>query len=200
MMLASVTTAYQIQKKILLGKVIGCYKVGASNYSSGKFFGTDEIIVGGIESKNIFFSKIRKDYSIAELELVVKIRVSNDIECGYEILNQYLGIECPIIEVDNPHGDMTLCIADNCSSGDLIILDEYDGDYDEKLAIFVNDVEVTKGDFDSLRFPVKKIICKTLSIIENNSLPLGKEIYIATGGLTATFPLNNKDQLRVHFE
>lgn len=197
---ANLNTAYQIQKKILKNKLIGAYKVGASNYSSAQFFGINEIILGGIETGNIHFSKVDKNYASAELELVIRVRFRGEQKNGYEVLSQYFGVECPLNEVNNPDGYAFLCVADNCSAGDLIILQEYSGNYSESIGVFVNDIQVISGSFDSLRLSIDSIISKSLSIIKNNDLPHGEEIYIATGGLTNNFSLNAGDQVEVRFE
>jgi hypothetical protein len=197
---ANLTSAYQIQRKILTNKNIGCYKVGASNYSSAIFFGVEEIILGGIEAGRIHFSEIEKHYASAELELVVRIRLDNGATSGYAIISQHIGIECPFSDVDNPDGYAFLGVADNCSAGDLVILEDYIGDYSEHITVCVNGSHVVSGSFDNLRFSIDTIISKTLTIIKDNDLPFEKEIYIATGGLTGNFALNCGDQVEVYFE
>jgi hypothetical protein len=197
---SNLNTAYQIQKKILKNKLIGSYKVGASNHSSARFFGINEIILGGIVSDNIHFSKVDKNYASAELELVIRVRCGGGQTNGYEILSQHFGVECPLSEVDNPDGYAFLCVADNCSAGDLIILQDYYGNYSESIGVYVNDIRVISGSFDSLRFSIDSILSKSLSIIKTNDLPHGEEVYIATGGLTNNFSLNAGDQVEVRFE
>lgn len=196
----SLSSAYQIQKKFLRRNHIKCFKVGASNYSSGEFFNIDDVIVGGILSSNIFFSGCPKNYSIAELELVVKIRLDNDADNGYQVLSNYIGVECPLIEINNPSGNTVLAIADNCSAGDLLIISDYTGDYAERIKVFVNGHEVTVGDFANLRFSVNEIIRRAIAIIKEHELSCEQEMLIATGGLTENFSLSANDCIEVRYE
>ena len=83
---ADLNIAYQIQKKFLMGKNIVGYKVGASNYASADFFNTDEIILGGLQHQNIFWAEVVKNYPIAEVELVIKIRIDDEAQAGYQLL------------------------------------------------------------------------------------------------------------------
>ena len=55
--------AYAIQRKFLQNKEISAYKVGASNLTSKNFFNTNNIIIGGIEEKNIYKNEIKKKLS-----------------------------------------------------------------------------------------------------------------------------------------
>jgi hypothetical protein len=197
---ANLNVAYQIQKKILKNKLVGSYKVGASNFTSARFFGIDGIILGGIEVDHIHYSTIEKNYPTAELELVVRVRFNSGLTSGYQILSQHMGIECPLSEVDNPDGYAFLCVADNCSADDLVIIQDYDGDFSESIGVCINGIKVINGSFDNLRFSIDTIIAKSLSIIKDNDLPCGQEIYIATGGLTDNFSLNAGDKVEVRFE
>lgn len=199
MKLADLDVAYQIQKKFLGERVVGCYKVGGSNYRSAAFFGIDHIILGGIEKKNIFFNR-SKSYLTTELELIVKVKMNVGLHKGSQILESYVGLECPNSDIDNPEGSPFVCIADNCASGDLVLLKEYSGDYSEKFSVCVNDRVVIRGSFDALKFPVENIICDAISLIQKHHLPHEDEIYIATGGLTNTFPLSANDMVEVEIE
>ena len=196
----SIRSAYQIQKKILNKSKINCFKVGASNYSSAKFFCIDGIVLGGLPPSNIFFDGCTKDYPIAELELVVKIKFDKGIKDNYQILAKYIGIECPLIEVENPHGNVVLAIADNCSAGNLILISNYTGNYTEAIKVFINGIELVQGGFSNLRFSIDEIIKRSLSIIIEYDLPCESEIYIATGGLTETFALTEQDHIEVCYE
>ena len=72
--------AYSIQRKFLKDKKIVAYKVGASNLISKNFFKTENIIVGGIQQKNIYKNEVVKNYQTAEIEVIVKIPIIIDPE------------------------------------------------------------------------------------------------------------------------
>lgn len=196
----SLSSAYQIQRKFLKRSHIGCYKVGASNYSSAEFFGIDGVIVGGIPADNIHSSGVQQDFPIVEVELVVKVKYDDRTESGYQIISEHIGLECPLSEVDNQDGHAFLCIADNCSAGHLLMVGAYIGNHTESMKVFVNDIEVVAGSFGNLRFSIDYIIRSSIAIIREHDLPCEQEFLIATGGLTETFSIKAGDQVEVRFE
>ncbi len=200
MQLVNLNSAYQIQRKFLKRSHIGCYKVGASNYSSAEFFGIDSIILGGISVDNIHSSGAYKDFPAVEVELVVKVKYDDRAAGNFQIISEHIGLECPLSEVDNHDGNAFLCIADNCCAGDLLILKAYNGKHDELMKVFVNDMEVVTGSFGNLRFSIDHIIRSTIAIIKEHYIPFEQEFLIATGGLTETFPIKAGDQIEVRFE
>ena len=109
------------QKNILRSIDVGAYKVGASNFRSGNFFNYPDIVLGGIDNKNIFLNEVPSQYDIAEIEIVIKVDDLDLDNPKENKLDYYLGIECPKVGIENPNGDINLCIEDNCSSGDLLI-------------------------------------------------------------------------------
>ena len=193
-------TAYQIQKKFTKNNNVTAYKVGASNHRSAKFFNYDEIILGGLDDSCIYFERIPKNYQVAEVEIVIKILIS---ECNnnYKILGNYVGIECPQIMVDNPGGSAIVCVADNCSAGDLIIFQEVSETRFDSIKVFRNGEFLVHGSKNNLKFEINEIIEKTLLIIKEYELPLSsREFYIATGGITDVFSLSAGDLVEILYE
>lgn len=189
---------YQLQKKYFLDKKIGGFKVGASNYRSSELFNVNCILLGAIEEKSVFFNSVEKDYPIAEVEVISKIKIENINERLFVVKGHYLGIECPTINVDNPHNSPFICLADNCSAGDLIILNELDHIRFNSINLFINDDLICTGGYDNMRFPISQILEKTVTLIKNNNLlDDEKEIFIATGGLTETFTLVKGDKISI---
>jgi hypothetical protein len=194
MKLNNLIPAYQLQRKFNEGKPIIAYKVGASNYRSASFFDCKGILLGGLHEDAVIFNKITKDYPVAEVEIISKVRIGK--ENKYELLANYLGIECPNIVVDNPTGSPFICIADNCSSGDLIVYQEISKDWFETISVYVNDILLVVGSSTNLRLSVDAIIQETVTLIRTHSLPLkSNEILIATGGLTEVFSLSLGDKV-----
>ncbi len=194
--------AYEIQKKFLLHKKISAYKVGASNSSSKKFFNTNNIIIGGIEEKNIYNNEIRKNYDIAELELVLKIQYNLKDPNKFKVLKTYIGIECPLPDIQNENGSEFICVADNCSSGDLILIEEIKGtnikNFDLLIFDKTNKFKISAS-LDSLVYSIDEIISKTLNIIENYNLPSNKEFFVSTGGISESFSLKPHQSLKIKF-
>jgi len=194
--------AYAIQKKFLLNKKISAYKVGASNSSSKKFFNTNNIIIGGIEERNIYKNEIKKNYDIAELELVLKIQYSFKDPNKFKVLKTYIGIECPLPEIQNEKGSEFICVADNCSSGDLILIEEIKGtnikNFDLLILDKTNKFKISAS-LDNLVYSIDEIISKTLNIIENYGLPSYKEFFVSTGGISENFSLKPHQSLKIKF-
>ena len=197
MKLNDIAIAYQLQKKFLRGKEIIAYKVGASNHRSANFFRCDDIIVGGLEASSIHYGTINKEYPIAEAEIVSKVRLLNTGNTvNFEIIEHYLGIECPTQLVDNPNGSDFVCVADNCSAGDLIVFDTKVPDTISRIELLINDDISLIGSSDNLRYSNFEIVQKTLATMREYELPLANDnVLIATGGLTDVFSLKKSDRV-----
>ena len=194
--------AYAIQKKFLQNKEISAYKVGASNLTSKKFFNTNNIIIGGIEEKNIYKNEIKKDYQVAELEVILKIQYNLKNPDKFKVLNTYIGIECPLPEIQNEKGSEFICIADNCSSGDLILIKEIKNADIKTFDLIVFDKNKQfkiKANLEMLVYSIDEIILKTLNLIKDYNLPSNKEIFVSTGGISEIFSLESGQSLRVKF-
>ena len=202
MKLNDIATAYQLQKKFLRGKEIIAYKVGASNHRSANFFQRDDIIVGGLEASSIHYGIINKEYPIAEVEIVSKVRLLNTgSTVNFEIIDHYLGIECPAHLVDNSNGSDFVCVADNCSAGDLIIFDITVPATISKIELLINDKLSVVGSADELKYSNFEIIQRSLAIIKKHELPLASDVVlIATGGLTDVFSLEQDDQVEFKYD
>lgn len=195
MKLSDLRIAYQLQRKFLNGKDIAAYKVGASNYRSAEFFNSDIILLGGIERKNIFNKTISKKYPIAEVEIISRVAITDD---AFEVVSQFIGVECPDLVVENPDGSPFLCVADNCSAGDLIIFQEVKNDYYDSVRVFRNGELISSGSSENMKFSIHKIISETVALIREHSLPLCTDAFlIATGGLTDVFSLDANDSLEI---
>lgn len=183
-------SAYLNQKEQTQRRNITAYKVGASNYRSAEFFQYEGILLGGIDIHSIYYNKILKNYSKAEAEIITKISIS---ECGttFNIVDSFIGIECPFSVLPNPDGSPLICIADNCSAGDLIVFQKLHNLEFEQVSIFVDDELLISGAMSNLKYPITNIVKKAFSIIKEFNLPLSsKEILLATGGITDIFQLN----------
>ena len=192
--------AYSIQRKFLQDKKISTYKVGASNLSSKKFFNTNNIIIGGIEDRNVYKNEVKKDYQIAELEIILKIKCNIENSDKFKILKSYIGIECPLPDIANETGSEFICIADNCSSGDLILVQEITEANLKKFDLIVTDKNENfqiGANINKLVYPVDEIILKTIDIIRNHDLPFSEEIFISTGGISENFQLKSHQSLSV---
>lgn len=192
--------AYAIQRKFLQYKNISAYKVGASNLSSKKFFNTNNIIIGGIEEKNIYKNEIKKNYHVAELEIAIKIRHNFD---KFEVLKTYIAIECPLPFIQNEKGSEFICVADNCSSGDLILIEEIENTNLKKFELVISDKNKKfkiSANIDGLIYSIDEIILKTLNLIENHNLPVNKEFIVSTGGISENFSLKTHQSLSIKYE
>lgn len=182
------------QKSILKSIDVGAYKVGASNFRSGKFFNYPGIVLGGIESKNIFFNKVPYQYDIAEMEIIIKVD-SLDLDNPKENkFDYYLGIECPKVCIENPNGDINLCVEDNCSSGDLLIFSKLTDLNFKNVKLVIGDNIFHSGTLQNLRFTIHEVFLDSLKIIKSNDLPIPNPFWLATGGISDVFPLK-KDTL-----
>ena len=194
----NLSVAYQLLKKYQKDKNIGAYKVGGSNKESSNFFNNDNILLGAISAENIFYNKVPKNYPIAELEIIIKLKVTNAREYSYEIEAYHWGIECPYSPVENPTGDPFICICDNCSAGDLLIFDEISLKSFPVAKLFADSKLKSIGDLNKLVFPIEKIILKTIAIIKEHKLPFEKgPMYISSGGISKVFKLNKHENLRL---
>ena len=194
-------TAYQLQRKYQLDKRILAYKVGASNYRSAKFFNYTDVIVGSICADNVYFNAVPMDYSVAELEVVVKVLITDSKIGAYATESFHLGIECPFISVDNEHGDARVCIADNCSSGDLLIFDSVEFGAFTTVNIFSGNELKAVGNVNNLLWSVDEIVERTFDVIRVNNLPINDgHLYIASGGITEVFGLIKNENLRFEIE
>ena len=202
MKLNDIAIAYQLQKKFLRGKEITAYKVGASNHRSANFFRRDDVIVGGLEASSIHYGVISKDYPIAEVEIVSKVRLLEvDSAIRFEVIDNYLGIECPEQLVDNPNGSDFVCVADNCAAGDLIIFDITVPATISKVELLINDKLSVVGSANELKYSNFEIIQRSLAIIKKHELPLASDVVlIATGGLTDVFSLEQDDQVEFKYD
>lgn len=200
MKLVNLNLAYQKQKDFTLRKNITAYKVGASNHRSANFFGYEGILLGGLDDSSIYSKKITKNYPIAEVEIITKILIT---DCGskFDIVDHYVGIECPNVGLPNPSGSPFICIADNCSAGDLIMFQKlYFLDF-EKVSVYVNSEYLTSGAMSNLKYSITNIVNEAFKIIKEFDLPLkSKELFIATGGITDTFSLNENAQVEIRCE
>ena len=185
---------YQLQRKYLKEKKISGFKVGASNFRSADFFGYSGILLGGIEDNGIFWGNINKDYSVAEVEVVAKIYLDSQSYNHYKVIDYYLGIECPLLSVDNPDGSPFICLADNCAAGHLIIYEKIEITQPENVHLYINEKKICTGGFHQLKFPINIILDKTVQLLKTHNLTRWeREIFIATGGLTDTFSLSRGD-------
>lgn len=182
------------QKIILKNISVGAYKVGASNFRSGEFFNYSSIILGGIDSTNIFFNKLPSDYDIAEIEIIIKVNDLDHNNLKENKLDYYIGIECPKIGINNPNGDINLCIEDNCSSGDLLIFSKLSDLNFKNVKLRIDDNIYHMGTTKNLRFTLREIFLDSLKIIKSNDLPIPNPFWLATGGISDVFPLK-KDSL-----
>tara|TARA_Y100001970_G_scaffold158587_1_gene193920 strand:+ start:2372 stop:2980 length:609 start_codon:yes stop_codon:yes gene_type:complete len=192
--------AYDIQKKFLQNKEISAYKVGASNLTSKNFFNTNNIIIGGIEEKNIYKNKIKRNYHIAELEIIVKIQYSLKNPNKFKVLKTYIGIECPLPDIQNEIGSEFVCIADNCSAGDLILIKEIKNTNIKTFDLIVSDKNKkfkVNANLEMLVYSIDEIILKTLNIIKNYNLPSNEEIFVSTGGISENFSLKSGQSLNL---
>lgn len=196
-----IKTAYQLQRKYQLDKSIGAYKVGGSNYRSAEVFKHSDVILGSICQENVHFGVVPMDYSIAELEIVAEVLVTDPKKGTYIIEAFHLGIECPFVTVDNEQGNPAVCIADNCSSGDLLIFDSIEMGTFKTINVFTGNELKAVGNIGNLLWSVNEIVDRTFSIIIENSLPLDNgKLYIASGGVTDVFQLSKNEVLRYEFE
>jgi len=200
MKLADNELAYAIQKKFLHNKTIAAYKIGASNHQSASFFSSDEIIIGGIEHNNIFLNEIPYNYDIAEVEIIYKILITSIEKKEYTLLNKFIGLECPFPYIDNAHGSKFICIADNCSAGDLIILEELQNRPLSKVKIGFNNNQTIIGNPNNLLYSCDEIVDQALEIIYKNDLPFEDEIYIASGGISETFAVKTSKSYQLEYE
>ena len=193
--------AYQLQKKYQSGKNIIAYKVGASNYRSNEFFGSDEILLGSLSEEKIHFANVTKNYPVSELEIVVKLNSSSAKNGNVDIQDLFIGIECPEQMIENPEGDSWICIADNCCAGDLIIYEKIDGKIPSQINIFANDELISTGKLDSLCYSIDEILMEFVSVVIKNNLQLSNDsVYVATGGISETFFLSKGMNLRFDCE
>ena len=196
-----IKTAYQLQRKYQLDKSILAYKVGASNHRSAEFFDYSDVLLGSICADNVHFSSVPMDYSIAELEIVVKVLVTDSQIGAYVTDSFHLGIECPFVAVENEHGDPAVCIADNCSSGDLLIFDSVVLGTCAVFNVFSGNYLKAVGNVGNLLWSVNEIVERAFSVIIENNLPLDNgELYIASGGITDVFQLTKNENLRFEIE
>lgn len=200
MKLVNLNLAYQKQKNFTQSKNIKAYKVGASNYRSANFFGYEGILLGGLDDSCIYRDKVTKNYSIAEVEIITKILIT---DCGtnFDIIDYYVGIECPNVGLPNPSGSPFTCITDNCSAGDLLMYQKlYYLDF-EKVSVYVNNEYLTSGIMSNLKYSITNIVNEAFKIIKEFDLPFqSKELFIATGGITDTFSLNANAQVEIRCE
>ena len=199
MKLASNDLAYEIQRKYLLKKDISGYKIGASNHKSAEFFSTDQIILGGIEGQNIFHEEVPYSYDVAEIEIIYKIRIDLTNK-KFNVLNKFIGIECPFQDIKNPTGSEFICITDNCSAGDLIILEEIKDDTFTNVRVYFDKKTIVDGSQSNLKYSCCEIINKAIKIIDKYDLPSQNELYIATGGISDTFQINPTNKFRLEYE
>ena len=190
--------AYSIQRKFLKDKKIVAYKVGASNLISKNFFKTENIIVGGIQQKNIYKNEVVKNYQTAEIEVIVKIQHNFKDPKNYKILKTFIGIECPLPDIKNEIGSEFICIADNCSSGDLILIKEIKDTNIKTFDLIVSDINTkfkVNADLARLIYSVDEILIRTLDLIYKHNLPTDKEVFVATGGISDNFSLQSHQSL-----
>ena len=193
--------AYQIQKKYTHRQHITAYKVGASNFRSGDFFGCDEVLLGGIPANCVFEHEVTRDYKIAELEIMIRVRLTIGARLRFEILDHCIGFECPEIMVENPDGDPFVCIAENCAAGDLLIYDSVDPSDLGSVRVFKNGKIFQLGLMANLRYDLKSIVEMTVATIDRHRLPCAsEELWIATGGITGVFPIERGDRFEFDFE
>ena len=195
-----VALAYAIQRKFLQNKEISAYKVGASNLTSKNYFNANNIIIGGIEERNIYKNEIKKNYHVAELEIIVKIQHNLKNPSKFKILKTYIGIECPLPDIQNETGSEFICIADNCSSGDLILIEEIKNTNIKTFDLIVFDKNKKfkiNATLDRLVYSIDEIILKTLKLIQNYNLPSNREIFISTGGISENFSLKSHQSLSI---
>lgn len=195
------SVAYQLLKKYQLSNTIGAYKVGGSNLRSADFFDYDGVLLGAISADNIFHSAIPKNYPLAELEIIAKIRVTNSQIGSYLIEAYHWGIECPFISVENKHGDPWICICDNCSAGDLLIYEEISLNSINSVKLISGEDVKAIGKLENLIYSVEEIVAKSIDIIREHNLPLEEGfLYIASGGITDVFQLHENENLRIVVE
>ena len=174
--------------------------MGASNLTSKNYFNANNIIIGGIEERNIYKNEIKKNYHVAELEIIVKIQHNLKNPSKFKILKTYIGIECPLPDIQNETGSEFICIADNCSSGDLILIEEIKNTNIKTFDLIVFDKNKKfkiNATLDRLVYSIDEIILKTLKLIQNYNLPSNREIFISTGGISENFSLKSHQSLSI---
>tara|TARA_B100001093_G_C26680287_1_gene950109 strand:+ start:353 stop:952 length:600 start_codon:yes stop_codon:yes gene_type:complete len=188
-MSVDLSAAYKVQKNHTENKNIIAYKVGASNHRSANFFGYEGLLLGGLDKSCIHKKNVTKNYDIAEVEIISQILMT-DCGDGYHTLGHYIGIECPNVVLPNPSGDPVICIADNCSAGDLLLFQNLDHLDFENVKIYSNSELLCSGVIGNLKYSNAYIVSEAFRIIREFDLPVSsREIFIATGGITDVFPL-----------
>jgi hypothetical protein len=193
-------SAYQKQKDYTQRKNITAYKVGASNHRSANFFGYEGLLIGGLDNSCIYGDKVAKNYPVAEAEIITKISIT---DCGtnYDVIDHFIGIECPNVVLPNPGGSPFICIADNCSAGDLLVFQKLHHLDFERVSVYVNSEVLTSGVISNLKYSITNIVNETFRIIKEFDLPLdSSEIFIATGGITDTFSLSANSPVEIRCE
>jgi hypothetical protein len=192
--------SYQKQKDFTHSKNITAYKVGASNHRSADFFGCDGILLGGLDNSSIYADKVPKNYAAAEAEIITKILIT---DCGtnYDVIDHFIGIECPNSVLPNLGGSPFTCIADNCSAGDLLLFQKLQNFDFETVSVYANFELLTSGVMSNLRYSITDIVNEAFRIIKEFDLPFkSKEIFIATGGITDSFALRKNSQVEIRCE
>ena len=115
-------------------------------------------------------------------------------------MEYYFGIECPKICIENPKGDINLCIEDNCSSGDLLIFSKLTDLNFENVELRIEDNISHFGALKNLRFTFLEIFTESLKIISDNDFPVPESFWLATGGISDVFPLKNDSLLNFLYD
>lgn len=191
-----IKSAYNVQRRYRKDEENIAYKIGGSNKASSNFFGLKNIIVGSVPVSKIFYDEIPMDFPLAEVEIIAEIIILDVNKKKFQILAQYMGIECPEVNIHNPGGDAHVAILDNCSAGSLIIFKDESPLTFKSLTINGLDIFV---DFNLLVYSIEEICKNLIETIVKFELPYSsRPIYVATGGISELFELKKNSIITIN--
>ena len=193
-------SAYRVQRQLVAGVEIGAVKAGATNDSSAHALQYDGVLIGCIEKSRIFFNTVPKDFDLAEVEIVCAVRVAADGSREYEVLAEYIGIECPQVSTQEPVKDAVSCIESNNSAGDLLLFGPRLPDVWSHIDVYRNGVWLARAHLAALKFRVEDIVKEAVSSVYCHELFSGNEFYVATGGLSDIFTLKAGDGITFEYD
>lgn len=192
---------YEIYRKIIESMSVGAVKVGGSNQESNSFFCHDEYILGFLPKAAVFDRIVKANYELAEIEVIFKVCFSADNigRLNYQVIDTYLGVECPRPGAEYQKALVIDAIGDNCGAHALLLLEKIESSMRVMGDLFINH-SGSKVVFDAERLigPPHEILERTLEMLRNMAPSLsGVELYIATGGISDVFTLRKGDLLTV---
>lgn len=193
----SLDSAYELQAiKLRNVSPIGAYKVGASNKASADFFDIREILIGGIEAKNITYSNVLSIGGEAELEVCLYVEVGFNLK-NHRVKMCRLGFEYPGNDSTNQQSDASAAVADNLSAYHLHILD-FEVAGLKAGRVLVGDAETISFDVGCLLYDVDHICTAAVNLIGKHGLPYERGgFWIATGGLSPLIKINEGECVRL---